>query len=171
MEGSVTAGLWILKKKKKSPHPHSSEIWAWDLEERVFHSLSIRCDNQVPWLLWYSFVIFKNTSYYFRVKYTSCEQRSVVICLLSNSGNSKCNIKNISRCPSELSLITSIASKNQGKITPWEVSYPWLDGDTAVFFRASWWTQWKTSVRCIDTRTLVFKIWMHLAPEDVFPRI
>lgn len=41
---------WVMdiKKKKNPPPPHSNEIWAWELGERVFPSLSIRCGYQVP---------------------------------------------------------------------------------------------------------------------------
>ena len=59
---------WVtdITKQKNTPLPHTSEIWAWDIGERVLHSLSIRCDSQIYWLLWYSFVLFKDASYYFK---------------------------------------------------------------------------------------------------------
>lgn len=59
----------------------SSSTFKWGVGLRVGGKSdsqpSIRCDYQVPWLLWYSSVIFKNMSYYISVTVTRCISRDL----------------------------------------------------------------------------------------------
>lgn len=92
---------------------------------------------------------------------------------LSNAGNSKCDIKNISRWPSESGLITSKASKNQESITFWETGYLWVGKDITALWGALMNTVEGYYHHLSDALILgpwCSRVWMQLAQEGILPR-